>query len=285
MRLLKGAEADSAPVRVRRLRRLHRRLTYAGVAAALLAAVIGGSWYLDDNGTFAAALARLDAGFRATSVALNLTVQSVEVEGRHHASKQAILAALRVRRGTPILDVDLGAAKARLQALPWVRSAAVERMLPNTIFVRLVEHHPLAVWQHDGVFSVIDQAGAVIPQVPAWKFPSLLQVVGDDAPQAAAGLIEMLASEPLLARHVSAAERIGGRRWNLYLDNGIEVELPEDAPAAAWHRLAALDRSDHLLEREIKLVDMRLPDRLVLQLPPDVAKSIIRKNRPTGPNT
>ena len=40
-----------------------------------------------------------------------------------------------------------------------MRSAAIERRLPGTLFVRLVERHPLAVWQHDGKQELIDRDG------------------------------------------------------------------------------------------------------------------------------
>ena len=182
------------------------------------------------------------------------------------------------------LVLDLSGAKERLEALAWVRSAAVERRLPDGIYVRLVEHEPVAVWQHHEKFDLIDQDGAVIPQAQAAAFPELPQVVGAGAPGAASDLVEMLASEPALASRVTASVRVGERRWTLQFDNGVEAALPEDSPAAAWHRLAALERSDKVLERDITAIDMRLDDRLVLRLSPDAAKSLIKKGRPTRPN-
>ena len=99
--------------------------------------------------------------------------------------------------------------------------------------------------------------------------------------------INRLASEPALQAHVTASVRVGDRRWNVQLDNGIEVALPEINAEAAWHHLAALDRSDKLLERSVQVIDMRLPDRVVLRVPPDIAKSIIKKGKPAqaSPNT
>ncbi len=284
MQFLNRKLADPAPVRARRRRRLQRRAVYAGAAMGAIASLAAGSWYATRTGMFATILAPIEARIVAESAAVHLTVQSVEVVGRQRADRDAILQALRVRRGTPILSVDLDAAKTRLEALPWVRSAAVERLLPEGILVRLVEHRPLAIWQHQHRFDVIDQAGAIIPHARVEDFPNLPQLVGKDAPDAASDLISMLASEPDLARHVTAATRMGGRRWNLELDNGIEVALPEDEAEAAWHRLAALDRTDRLLERDITRIDMRLADRLVLRLPAATAKSLIKKPGPTRPN-
>ena len=86
---------------------------------------------------------------------------------------------------------------------------------------------------------------------------------------------------------MTAAVRVGARRWNVEFDNGIEVALPETGAAAAWHRLAALDRSDNLWARAVQTIDMRLPDRLVLRVTPDAAKSLVKKSKPpqASPNT
>lgn len=283
MRPVTRADSDSAPVRARRRRQARRRAIYVGASIFALVAIAAGGWYLDRTGTAAKWLAPVEARLGAEAVALHLTVESIEVEGRERVEPQAILEALGAGRGAPILGIDLDAAKARLEALPWVRSAAVERQLPDRIYIRLVERQALAVWQHHHKFELIDQDGAVIPTARPEDFASLRQVVGEGAPQAAADLVDMLASEPELANHVTASVRVGARRWNIELDDGIEVALPEDAPEDAWHRLAALDRSDRLLERDITQVDMRLADRLVLRLSPDAAKALIKKTRTTRP--
>jgi cell division protein FtsQ len=284
MRFLSRRDEEPAAVRARRRRRARRHAIYLGTGIAAAIALLATGWYATRSGMLAAALAPLEARLTADSAALHLTVQSVEVIGRERADRNAILAALRVHRGTPILGVDLDAAKTRLEALPWVLSAAVERELPEGILVRLVERRPMAVWQHHRRFDVVDQSGAVVPDARAEDFPKLLQIVGDDAPAATGDLLALIAAEPELARHVTAATRVGGRRWNIALDNGIEVMLPEDDAGAAWQRLAALDRDDHLLERAVTVIDMRMADRLVLRLPPDVAKSLIKKPGPTRPN-
>ncbi|HVA14086.1 MAG TPA: cell division protein FtsQ/DivIB [Stellaceae bacterium] len=278
---------DPPPIRIRRRRQQQRRALYAAAALLALGTVSVGAWYLGHDDRLAAILGQAQTRMAATGAALHLTVASVEVEGRKHASRQAILDALGVKRGTSILAVDLDAAKARLEEVPWIRSASIERLLPDTLFVRVVERTPLALWQHAGKFDLVDQDGNVIPNADVAAFPSLPQVVGEGAATATPALLDLLAAEPALESHVTAAVRVGGRRWNIELDNGIEVALPEDGADAAWRRLAALDRSDRLLERNLLAIDMRLPDRLVLRLAPDVAKSLIKKSRPpqASPNT
>ena len=201
----------------------------------------------------------------AASAALGLVVRSIDVEGRETTDTATIMAALAAERGTPILGVSPRRAKEKLESLPWVRSAAIERRLPDTLVVRLVERHPLAVWQHAGKHELVDRDGAVIPVKDLTRFARLPTVVGDDAASHATALIDMLAREPELAARVTAAVRVDDRRWNLRIDHVIDVLLPEANPAEAWARLAAQERANKLLQRDIQTVDMRLPDRLVLR--------------------
>ena len=201
----------------------------------------------------------------AASAALGLVVRSIDVEGRETTDTAMIMAALAAERGTPILGVSPRRAKEKLESLPWVRSAAIERRLPDTLVVRLVERHPLAVWQHAGKHELVDRDGAVIPVKDLTRFARLPTVVGDDAASHATALIDMLAREPELAARVTAAVRVDDRRWNLRIDHVIDVLLPEANPAEAWARLAAQERANKLLQRDIQTVDMRLPDRLVLR--------------------
>lgn len=268
MRWLIRLRPGAAPQRRTPRQRLRRRLLFAGAAAAMAASAIGVGASALRSGRMAAAVDHDEMALAALAARGGFAVDHVAVEGRERTRRAAILAALNVHLGTPILDVDLGAAKTRLQSLTWVESADVERELPNTIFVHLVERRPLAFWQRNNKLSLIDTNGKVIPTDQLDRFGPLIVLVGNDVPQQAAGLLAMLAQEPKLYAEVTAAVHVGGRRWNIKLNNGIEVALPEEHPGAAWRHLAALDQKDQLLERAILEVDMRLPDRLVLRLPP-----------------
>lgn len=286
MRLMNRAD-DPPPVRIRRRRQLQRRAFCAAAGTILLAGSAFGTWYIERDGRLPAMVAATQSRIATVGAELHLTVESVQLEGRVRADRQAIFAALQVRRGAPILGIDLDAAKARLETVPWIRSASIERLLPDTLYIHVVERTPLALWQHEGKFDLVDQDGAIIAHADAAAFPTLPQVVGDGAPAATPALLDLLGAEPSLRRHVTAAVRVGGRRWNIEFDDGIEVALPENGASDAWHHLAAIEHSDGLLERNIQAIDMRLPDRLVLRLAPDVAKSLIKKNRSpqASPNT
>ncbi len=262
-----GKRKAALPARPRIRRRAIPTLRRAGrwAAIALLAALCYGGFALNRSPAGQTFLAAAAERAIVMTAGLGLVVGDIEVEGRETTDASTIMAALAAERGTPIFAISPTRAKAQLEALPWVRSAAIERRLPDTILVRLVERHPLAVWQHGGKQELIDREGEVIPVTDQGRFARLPMVVGEHAATHARGLLDMLSSEPELAARVNAAILVDDRRWTLRVDHAIDVLLPEENPEAAWSRLAELERTKSLLQRDIQTVDMRLPDRLVLR--------------------
>ncbi len=231
----------------------------------LPAIVVGAGAVVWQSGVLDRAAAAVSEATLRFSADAGLEVRNVLVEGRGQTSSAALVELLAIERGMPILAVDPEDARARLEDLPWVAEVAVERRLPDTVFVRLTERRALALWQNGGEIAVIDGEGRVIPGVHPGRFAKLLLVVGEDAAPHAAALLAMLTGEPDLADKVTAAIRVGGRRWNLRLDGNIDVRLPEEGAPAAWSRFARMVRQEDLLEHDVAVVDLRLPDRLIVR--------------------
>jgi cell division protein FtsQ len=265
----------AAPPKQRRggaVARLYRAVGWLAVPALVAVGVAGAA----RSGIWPPPVERImqqaEAWLIDRSAAVGLRVADIRVEGRGTTDRATILAALGAGLGTPILAVDPVRAEKRLEALPWVSAAVIERHLPDTLYVRLVERTPLALWQHEGKVQLIDAAGAIIPVTRLHRFAKLTLVVGSDAASHAAQLRAMLAKEPDLDARVTAAVRVGGRRWNLRIDGRIEVLLPADDPEGAVAALARLERSSAILDRDVQAVDMRLADRLVVRVSPPATK-------------
>ena len=90
-------------------------------------------------------------------------------------------------------------------------------------------------------------------------------VVGGDAPKYASQLMDTLAVAPELAKRVKAAVRVGGRRWDIQMNNKVEVRLPESNSIAAWVQLADMQLRHQFLEKDVMTVDLRLPNRIILR--------------------
>lgn len=208
---------------------------------------------------------RITAALIDLTVDAGLEVQEVLVEGRNETDRNAVMAAIQVKRGDPIMQFDPEAARAGLERLRWVANATVERRLPNTVFVKLDERRPMALWQRDGKLALIDRDGEVLTERELGRYNNLLQIIGADAPKHAQELLGHLSTVPALFQRVNAATRIGGRRWDLHLANGVIIRLPESDIGGALHHLADQEAKQPVLDRDIVAVDLRLPDRLVIQ--------------------
>ncbi|MDE3038836.1 MAG: FtsQ-type POTRA domain-containing protein [Pseudomonadota bacterium] len=236
------------------------------LAVALLS---GGVWAWRSGALMRHVNTTITGMYQLTAKA-GFSVQSLYLEGRDRTPMDEIEKALGVKRGDPILALDLTDMRDRLQAIKSIKFAAVERALPGTLYVRIIEREPVALWQHDGVITPVDDTGTAMNGItPRHRLPL---IIGDGAPQHLTGLIKLLASEPELARRFAVATWVGDRRWNIRLKNGeniVEIELPEDAPDAAWKKLATLEDSQKLLDRDIKVIDMRIEGRMFIRLGPD----------------
>src|SRR5690606_33578487 len=232
----------------------------------------GGGWLAWRLGAVeaagAAAFARIDAAARSAGFA----VQEVFVVGRAETDLEALRAAVGAKRGDSMLAFDPAAARERLLALGWVKEASVRRRLPNAIDVTVVERRPFALWQHEGRLALVDRDGEVITREGLQRFAHLPLVVGEDAGRQAAALLDALALQPRLYAEVEAAIRVGGRRWNVKLKNGVEVNLPEERAAEAWARLADLEAQQGLTAKDIVAIDLRLPELLVVRTTPEASQ-------------
>ncbi len=218
--------------------------------------------------------------FAQVGAGFGLRVQDVLVEGRIRSDSETILSSLQTRRGEAILGVDAEAARQRLEALPWIESAIVERRLPDTVYVRLRERAPYALWQNGGRFHLVDSKGVTILTDPGAEFAQLPVIVGEGAPQRAEEILLLLEGEPELKPLIAAVVRVGNRRWNLHLGNGIDVRLPEENPAVALGVLADLNRQQKLLDRDIVAIDLRQADRMIVQLSPAAAAAAQKQATP-----
>lgn len=252
------------------------RLWFSLATAGALALVVAWMWL---SGWAVQQVRQIaHSGIRMTQRA-HFAVRDVVVEGREHTDKTDLFQALGVNDGAPILLFDSGRALEKISQLPWVDTATVQRRLPDTIYVRLRERQPMARWQHDNATVVIDAQGKVLAQANPESFPNLLLVVGENAPEQTASLLNSLNEFPDILSRVTSAVRVGERRWNLYLQTGQLVRLPEQKMTESLKRLNDLVHDQKLLDRNITGIDLRLSDRLILEPGAPTATESMEKPR------
>jgi cell division protein FtsQ len=250
-----------------------RRAMKLGSSAAAIIAVAGTLYWSIASGAIADAFSALHRDMLSYTADSGLALREVRVDGRGETAIADILNAVGANRGDPILGIDLVAVRQRLENLPWIVSASVERHFPDQLVVSVKEAVPMALWQRNQKLYLVSKNGDVIETANLAKYAKLLIIVGDEAPKKAQALFDMLDQEPELRPHVTAAVLVGKRRWNIRMDNDIDVKLPEEGAPGAWQRFADLNRRNDLLDKDILAVDLRVPNRVVVRQahPPEVA--------------
>ncbi|QUS38979.1 cell division protein FtsQ/DivIB [Tardiphaga alba] len=204
------------------------------------------------------------AGFRISSVILN---------GRKQLTQDEILAIGGINGRSSLLFVDAAAVREKLKANPWIADANVLKLYPDRLQIDVTERTAFALWQEDGKLAVIADDGAVLENFVPSRFVKLPLVVGKGADVAAKDFIALLDRYPQVRAVTKAAIYVGERRWNLRLNDNLDVRLPENDVGNALAMLSKLDRDDRLFSRDIVAIDMRLPDRLTVRLSEEAAKA------------
>ena len=196
---------------------------------------------------------------------LGLRVGVVHLQGASAPARDEIMQAAALKTGTPILGVDLGAVRARVEKVGWVEHARVIRLLPDTMVIAVMERPLMAVWQHAGRSVVVANDGTVVGSVDPARFSRLPLIVGEGANVAARDVLPELARRPALAARVNALVRVDQRRWDLRLRDGGVIELPAQDEAAALRALDNLDQKGRVLSLGLARIDLRDPEMVVVR--------------------
>ena len=207
---------------------------------------------------------------------LGLAAMDIEIAGLAHHEPNEVLNYLGVKPGGPLIGFDAKKARARLQELDWVESATVTRQFPNKLQIAITEREPFVVWQYQGTLQVVDQNGKPMSGLSATGSNMLLHVVGLGANTAAADLVNQMSATPGLFQEVKAAVRVGERRWDLHMNNGLVIALPETGLAIAMKAAETTVLTPAMKELNVARIDYRISGELAYR-----AKAIATDVDPT----
>ncbi|TPI59503.1 MULTISPECIES: cell division protein FtsQ/DivIB [unclassified Mesorhizobium] len=260
------------PRQLRRPMRVLARLCGGEYEAPRFSAAILSAALIASSSAYGAYLGGYtDSIVQGITARTGFAVDQIKVVGNRQTSEIDVLDRLGLDGWTSLIGFDAEAARERIATLPWVEGAAVRKIYPHTLEVRIEERQPFALWQQGTSVSVIERSGEMIAPFSGGKQALLPLIIGTGAPAMAPAFLAKIERYPALAARVKGYIRVGERRWDLRLENGITIKLPEDGEDQAIAELVKLDHDNGLLTRDIAAVDMRLPDRLVVELSPEAA--------------
>lgn len=210
-------------------------------------------------------IAQADEKFIAVSAQNGYIVNNVQVIGRDRVPAADLLTALHIQRGMPLFAYHPQNAQDAVRQLTGVKSVFIERRWPDTVFIRLQERLPAARWQKHEQVRVVDTEGKIVAVKPNEDVTRYPIIIGQGATKQIVPLFQLLQPQPELLAQVKAATWIGKRRWDLTLKNGMVIKLPAKDTDLALSKLMRLAKKESLLERDLAVIDIRLPRQAVLR--------------------
>ena len=196
-------------------------------------------------------------------------VSLARVEGASDDLAEAVRAKLALPLPMSSFDIDLDAARDRIEALDAVKKADLRVRSGGVLQVLITERVPVAVWRTEDGLTLVDESGHRVAGLLARADRADLPLIaGEGADIATPEALDLLAAAGPLTPRIRGIVRMGERRWDIVLDRDQRVLLPEKNPVQALERLLALDHAQDLMNRDILTVDLRSDHRPILRLTP-----------------
>ncbi len=237
----------------------------AAILVAVFLMIWSGVWFF--MGNYDQMIAdKAKSGTLDLSGKAGFQVKNILVEGRKYTDAEILLALINVGEGDPIFLFNPEDAKEQIEKISWVRAARVERRLPDTIYIDLVEREPMALWQNDNKLSLIDADGAILTQNDLDQFKDLFMITGKGAPAKTPPLVILLENYPEFLELIDHAELIDQRRWDIVLKDGKRIKLPENDKDLAIKALVGKHAEHKILtQKAVRDIDARYKGRLIVR--------------------
>ena len=243
--------------------------TGACFSLALFAAA--GAYGAVRGGHYAAFVAAQGQPADILAKALGFSIKAVTIAGERELKEQDILGVAGISPRNSLLFLDVAKIRERLKQLPLVKEAAVTKLYPDRLLIEIEERQPFALWQCDGQVQIVAADGVPLAAMRDQRFIHLPLVVGAGANEKLGQYVALLETAGDLRERIVAGVLVAGRRWTLKTANGIDVLLPEIEPGAALARLDDLERTSHVLDKDILSLDLRQSARVVARLGEEAA--------------
>jgi cell division protein FtsQ len=199
------------------------------------------------------------------AISVGFGIDEAVVTGQRSTLDRDVFDALDLGNVQSMLRFDSAAARARIERLPWVLSATVNRVFPSRIEVAIIEREPSAVWIVGTEHRLVDATGRTLGGIGSGGAIELPRIRGAGAAGEITHLLALLASHPTIEARLDHAEWVAERRWRLALNGGGRLELPVNDPAAALSGWMRTEGAGALLERPNVEIDLRVADRVTVR--------------------
>lgn len=241
---------------------VQRFLTWAILGVLLVVALLVANWFGAPNALY--------RQYGALTAKAGFEVRDIEIVGTRRVDQMKVYDIILERAKGPIMLVDIDAIRADLSSYGWIKDVRISRQLPTKLYVQITERKPVAVWQHEESYKLLDDEGQVLDRISEAQIGNLPVVKGANADRQLVALGALLDKAQSLKSQVAGATWVGNRRWDLRFRTGETLALPEgdELAAQALVNFTRMDGIHRLLERNIIHFDLRDPNRMYMREAP-----------------
>ena len=207
------------------------------------------------------------------------TINNIQILGIKNIPKETIIKIVNNENKSNIFNVNLLNIYNNLRNNDWVKELYIERVLPNTIKISIIEKEAIGIWQYEMSNKLITKNGEIISTANINKFKIDLPIIhGNDANKNANSILKILETNKVLTKNIWSLDYINNRRWNLHFKQGIIVLLPSEGVLRAWNEIIKLQKNYDVLNLGLTELDLRNPNKILGKI--SVDKDLInhRKN-------
>jgi cell division protein FtsQ len=241
--------------------KLRKALRRAVLIAVALAVCTGGSVYvvhryLIHNPQFILAHDRRDA---------------LSIDGLRYGSRAKVQRIFAEDTDHSVFSVPLDERRRRLLAIDWVQDAAVSRVWPDRLAVRIQERKPLAFVEVQGTVLLIDGQGMLLEPPPQaqFTFPVLSGVRAEDPPErrmeAVRALLDVEEALGPAMKDVSEVNAVDPGNIRIVAQVAgrvVDLILGEDNFGPRYRNFLKHYPEMRKRSPEVKVFDLRLDDRI-----------------------
>ena len=252
-----------------------RRLISLGVPAFFMILFLG--WFISDDEQMQGLTESVAEMRREIEGRPEFLLNVMGIEGASPALSETIRTVLSIDFPISSFDLELVEVKARIEDIPAVLSAEVRVLSGGYLSVVVEEREPVVVWQRRDAIVLLDQTGAFVADVSERDLSAPLPMIaGEGADLVVDEALALIASAAPISDRLQGLVRMGERRWDVVMTDGLRILLPEANPVRTLDRVLALHDVQDVLDRDVLRIDMRHPERPTLQLTPDALTELHR---------
>jgi cell division protein FtsQ len=203
-------------------------------------------------------------------------IELMKINGATEALDKQVRTALNLQFPLNSFELELPKVKDQIEQIEAVKTASLFLRSGGLLEVDIDQRMPVVLWRTGRELDMLDangeRAGVLTSRLDRLDLPL---IAGEAAEEHIAQALELYALAKPIAGRLRGLRRMGMRRWDMILDRGQTIQLPEENASEALNRVLALHAAQKILDRDVVTIDMRDATRPILRLT-DVATEIIR---------